>query len=89
MKHPDPKPAGTWDFYGGCAPTRNPNGTFRQGCGDSFTLGCFQWAPLARGKGTKRGKVAYRVKGLASDPQPAFDAAEAWCAKKNQQEAAE
>jgi len=90
MKHPEPKPAGTWDYFGACAPTPKEGGgfdSFMHGQ-ETFTLGCFVWEPKAR-SGTKRGKVVYRVKGFVSDPQAALDIAEAWCRKRNAQEAAE
>lgn len=88
MKDPEPKPAGTWDFRGACAPEPLPDGGFRKnGMSETFTLGCFQWVPLARGKGTKAGRVVYRVKGHTSAPAAAFAAAEAYCVRKNSERA--
>lgn len=81
MKMPTPKAAGTWDFYGACAPSEDSSLTMQ----DTFTLGCFQWEPMARGKGTKKGKVKYRVKGNASDPKQAYDQARHFCARKNEE----
>ena len=83
MKDPEPKPAGTWDFKGACAPTHIRGGKYSGGIGETFSLGCFQWVPMARGAGTKPGKVSYRVKGMRHDPAPAFNAAAEYCARKN------
>jgi hypothetical protein len=71
---------GMWDFAGSCAP---PEHGARLTSQETFTLGCFQWVRIARGKKLKKGKVQYRVKGNASDPAPAYVAARAYCAKKN------
>jgi hypothetical protein len=79
---PDPKPAGTWDFYGACAPYEH-GPIRRSGHQESFTLGVFQWVKRAGGKRTKRGKVVYRVKGRVDAPAEAYDAARAFCARKN------
>lgn len=87
MREPEPKAAGTWDFYGACAPAENADGTYGYVGGETFTLGCFQWVPMARGKKVKKGKVQYRVKGISTDPAAAFKAARDFCAKKNAQSA--
>lgn len=82
MREPTPKPAGTWDFYGACAPNEDARELSMQ---ETFTLGCFQWVSMARGRGVKRGKVQYRVKGSTRSPREAYDEARAFCAKKNAQ----
>ena len=90
MKTPDPKPAGTWDFKGSCAPTHIGDGQYSGGMGECFSLGCFQWVAMARGKRTKPGKVVHRVRGMRHDPAPAFKAAADYCARRNaEQEKAE
>ena len=65
-----PKPEGTWDYYGACAPG---NREFSYSY-NTFTLGIFQW--VASKSGTKRGKVVRRIKGYASAPFTAFDEAD-------------
>lgn len=60
----EPKPVGTWDFYGSCAPGNAYYGYI------TFTLGIFQWLPARRG--VKRGKVVQRVKGYSSKPKVAY-----------------
>lgn len=85
------KYAGMWDFSGACAPTRNADGTFSFPSGiyyETFTLGCFQWEKKSSGKKLKKGRVRYRVNGTRHDPQAAWDAAKAYCDKKNAQVAA-
>lgn len=84
MREPTPKPAGTWDFYGACAPYQRADGSFEPGYhSDTFTLGCFQWVPMSDPRHTKKGKVVKRFKGRSDDPKPAFDAARAWCAAQS------
>lgn len=70
---------GMWDFDGACAP---PEDGARHHF-ETFTLGCFQWIRRASGKGLKRGKVTYRIKGRAADPKPAYVSARKWCDNKN------
>ena len=82
MRAPDPKPAGTWDFYGACAPD-DETGMASRRANESFTLGCFQWVPMARGEGTKAGKVQKRIRGASGNPAAAFNAARAYCAERN------
>ena len=72
---------GMWDFEGPCAP--NEDGSNPPWGQETFTLGCFQWVRMARGKKLKKGKISYRIKGHAADPAPVYAAARAYCAKKN------
>jgi hypothetical protein len=70
-----------WDFYGDCAPDES-----RPGVGwKTFTLGIFQWLPKASGKGLKRGKVIFRVKGTRDNPALAYSQARAFCAELNRE----
>jgi hypothetical protein len=59
-------------YSGQCAP--------HTGCGigyKTFSLGIFEVVPTASGRGTKRGgAVKVRVRGLVSDPQAVYDAAQ-------------
>lgn len=54
-----------WDYDGACAPGRQI--AAGQNC-ETFTLGVFPLVPTKNGRGTKRGKVRYRVRGKSSDP---------------------
>lgn len=61
-----------WDYSGACAPGR---------CGTisgmaTFSLGIFQWLPKKSGKGLKRGKVKYRLRGQTYNPKEVYDKAE-------------
>lgn len=76
---------GMWDFDGACAPKEDGSGIPWRGM-ETFSLGCFQW--VSRGengqsKSLKKGRVQYRVKGRADNPKPAYEAARAYCARKN------
>lgn len=71
-----PKPAGTWDWYGSGDPAHNPRNRF-----SSFTLGIFQWLPKKSGQGTKRGKAVMRVSGYVARPQSAYREAQVWIDK--------
>ena len=73
---------GMWDFDGSCAPAEDGSWPTRYQP-ETFTLGCFQWERKASGKGLKKGKVSYRVKGRGEDPAPVYAAARAYCARKN------
>lgn len=77
--------AGMWDFDGACAPCEGSEGRSLQ---ETFTLGVFQWVPMASGKRLKRGKVVYRVKGTCDGNgiREAHDKAREFCAKKQSQE---
>ena len=77
------KQAGEWDFSGQCAPG-NIGASPRY---ESFSLGCFQWVETSSGKGLKKGKVQYRIKGDPSNPEEAYEKARKFCEKKNQQRA--
>ena len=89
MKDPKDAREGEWDFDGSCAPPENGGGPIWDGM-ETFSLGCFQWVRRGndgRGKGLKKGKVQYRVKGLVADPADAYGRARAYCARKNAQAA--
>ena len=60
----NPKPAGTWDYYGEGDPAHHPNGIpiWR-----TFTVGVFQWVPKSGG-GTKKSKSIKRIKGYTEFP---------------------
>jgi hypothetical protein len=79
----DERYEGMWDFDGARAPREDGSGGIRNWGQQMFSLRCFQWVRKARGKGLKPGKGAYRIKGRFDDPQPAYEAARAYCAKKN------
>lgn len=53
-----------WDYDGACAPS---SPTVAGRTFETFTLGVFPLVPTSNGKGTKRGKVRYRVRGLVAD----------------------
>jgi Ni,Fe-hydrogenase III small subunit len=58
-------------YSGSCAPDT--------GCGigySTFSVGIFEVVPTASGKGTKRGPVKVRVRGLMTNPQAVYDAAQ-------------
>lgn len=76
---------GMWDFDGSCAPPEH-GGAARWASQETFTLGCFQWVRRGKdgqGKGLKKGRVQYRVKGRNSSPAEAYATARAYCEKKN------
>ena len=75
---------GEWDFDGSCAPKEDSSG--RSYGQETFTLGCFQWVKMARGKRLKKGKVQYRVKGHVTEAAEAYRKAREYCAKKNAQQ---
>lgn len=75
-----------WDFDGSCAPKEDGSDIRFHGQ-EKFTLGVFQWVPRASGKGLKRGKVVHRIKGDCNNPRSAYEAARAFVAKKNAQNA--
>ena len=73
---------GMWDFDGACAPPEDGGrATFSGQL--TFTLGCFQWVKRSKGKALKRGRVTYRVNGHVESPKTAYEAARAYCARKN------
>lgn len=74
---------GMWDFAGSCAPPEDGSrGSVFPGQ-LTFTLGCFQWVRRSGSKKLKRGRVTYRVNGHVESPKVAYEAARAYCAKKN------
>ncbi len=58
------KEAGKHDFDGACSPDKYL--TFSS-LFESFSVGIFEWIPKQNGRGTKKGKVKVRVKGLTSE----------------------
>ncbi|WP_411839783.1 hypothetical protein [Paracoccus sp. ME4] len=85
MKNPDDAYEGEWDFHGSCAPEEGK--TFGNYAGQAtFTLGCFRWTRRGRdgaGKGLKKGKVVYRVRGDVADSAQVYQAARDYCARMN------
>lgn len=85
MKKPEDAHEGEWDFDGACAPAEGSTvGAFAGQ--QTFTLGCFQWVRRGKdgqGKGLKKGKVVYRIKGDVADSASAYERARAHCAKRN------
>ena len=79
---------GEWDFDDSCAPNEDGSGGYY---GQStFTLGCFQWVHRTKfgvRRGLKKGRVQYRIKGNVGAPAEAYQAARAFCAKKNSESA--
>lgn len=69
-----PKPAGTWDWYGVYDPAHH-----RHTPSVLFSVGVFQWLPK-QGKGTKRGKSVQRFTGPTHDPQAVYAQALAFIA---------
>jgi hypothetical protein len=67
-----------WDFDGACCPGKAH--FFNQ---TTFSVGIFQWLPMKRGKGMKRGPVAKRIKGYVSNPEAVYAAARAECERRN------
>ena len=79
---------GEWDFDGSCAPSENVGRYDEIRWNHTFSLGCFQWVKRGKngeGKGLKKGRVMYRVKGYTDSPKEAYEKARAYCAKKNAQ----
>ena len=64
-----PKPAGTWDYYGQCDPRHI------KGLNHTFSVGVFRWVPKANSQRTRKGRVVKRFSGLVSDPQYVYDQA--------------
>ena len=65
---------GEWDFDGSCAPPETGRGPARDGM-ETFSLGCFGWVRRGKdgqGRGLKKGKVTYHVKGVVSGPAEAY-----------------
>ena len=62
-----------YDFDGSCKPGKGYAGQ------STFSVGIFPILPKASGKGTKRGAVVVRVKGLCSDPTPVYEKAREIC----------
>ena len=62
-----------YDFDGSCKPGEGYAGQ------STFSVGIFPILPKASGKGTKRGAVVVRVKGLCSDPGSVYERAREIC----------
>ena len=77
----DKKSAWQWDFAGSYAPGSDHPMSRSQ---KTFSVGVFQWQYKSGGRGLKRGPVVKRFKGLCSDPQSVFEAAQAECDRRNQ-----
>ena len=45
----------------------------------TFSVGCFEWIPRADGKGLKRGRVKFRVRGKVSEAEEVYACAEKIC----------
>lgn len=76
---------GMWDFDGSCAPGEDGSGP-QWAWMETFSLGCFQWVRRGKdgtGAGLKKGRVQYRVKGRVDAPKAAYEAARAYCARRN------
>ena len=61
-----PKPAGTWDWYGAYDPAHH-----RPAASALFSIGVFQWLPK-KGQGVKRGKSVARFSGYSGQPQSVY-----------------
>jgi hypothetical protein len=71
-----PKPAGTWDWYGAYDPAHH-----RHAPSVLFSIGVFQWLPK-QGKGVKRGKSVARFTGPVSHPQGVYIQARTFIAQQ-------
>lgn len=69
-----PKPAGTWDYYGSSDPAHTRTGFVRTEF-VSFSLGVFQWVPKYDVRKTKRGPIQGRVSGLVEAAETVYEAA--------------
>lgn len=69
----EPK-AGDWDYDGMCRPGSNWSNNANSQL--TFSVGIFQWAAKASGKGVKRTAVVKRVSGYCNNPQDVYDRAE-------------
>ena len=63
------------DFDGECAPAIG--GTYT-GC-EGFSVGIFRWIPKTSGRGLKKGKVIYRVRGKTNDAERVYAQAREMC----------
>ena len=61
-----PKPQGTWDYYGSADPAHAAHGHL--GMVQTFSVGIFQWWDKAMGTGTKRLPSVRRFSGPISKP---------------------
>jgi hypothetical protein len=64
---------GMWDFDGSCTPTEFS-------VQRTFSVACFQWVKMTKGKNLKRAKSVKRISGPTSDPEAVYAKAEAFCA---------
>lgn len=65
----------SFDYDGSCRPN---NANVSHGWNNTFSVGIFQWVPMASGKGLKRSAVVHRIRGYSSNPQEVYDKAEKW-----------
>jgi len=70
-----PKPAGTWDWYGELDPAHEKNHGYH-----TFSIGVFQWVPKWDGKKTKKGKSVKRFSAPIHAPEEAYSKARAFIA---------
>lgn len=63
----------SYGFDGACRP--GGPGEFKYGPQETFSIGIFKILPKASGRGTKRGPVEIRIKGLMSDPEAVYEKA--------------
>lgn len=71
-----PKPAGTWDWYGAYDPAHR-----KQWGMQTFSIGVFQWLPKKEG-GVKRGKSVARFTGPIGQAQDIYAQARAFIAQQ-------
>ena len=67
------------DFFGNEDPKLEPQEPEIYGGFKTFSVGIFQWLLKASGKGLKKSKVKYRVKGYTSNPEPVYKRAREIC----------
>ncbi|WP_162865888.1 hypothetical protein [Deinococcus wulumuqiensis] len=76
-----PKPAGTWDWWGKFDPVR---GMHNWSGMVTFSIGVFQWQPCGKSRPgqTRKGKAVKRFTAPLAAPHEAYDAARAWIAQQ-------
>lgn len=77
-----PKPEGTWDWYGSLDPRHRPG---RSHGPNTFSIGVFRWRKTASGKLVK-GASLKRFSAPIHAPQEAYDKALAYIAEQKQKE---
>lgn len=68
-----PKPAGTWDWYGSLDPAHHQGHQWM----NTFSIGVFQWIPAGKSRPgqTKKGKSVKRFSAPVHAPHEAYEAA--------------